>query len=377
MILKSTHLFTDPKFIFPFEDERFKDTLIFIGHFSEERKKAYKHVLFFDSLLDNFTSILDYVNSSDILVLHGLSNDAFKIVQKCDSRPYILWRFYGFEFYARYPTLSYSAQSLKYIENRANYRKIIQPLFFLKNALKPFYVKYLLNSYKRVIRKRIDGFWGLADTEYFFIKKYWPDLPPFYQHGYKDKYSVSRNTTIAKRKQIIIGNSRWAYNNHLDVLDVIDGCISHQEYSFKCFFSYGLDNVYADQVRKRAKDINNFELIEDFLTTDYFQDIYAQSAALVINSYRQLAMGNIFQALACDTKIYMNSKNPIYHWFLKEGIKVFEVSRLKHDLDAGSIFLTKNETAVNREAVKQLIIKYNQVQFYDKLYSTVRAYLDE
>src|SRR5690606_40162359 len=69
-----------------------------------------------------------------------------------------------------------------------------------------------------------------------------------------------------------------------------------------------------------------------FLSIEKFREIYKTTAALVINSYRQHALGNIFTALLYGVKIYLNPKSSTYPWLKQLGFQVFDINQLITDI---------------------------------------------
>src|SRR5690606_10843771 len=114
-----------------------------------------------------------------------------------------------------------------------------------------------------------------------------------------------------KMEEIIVGNSKHVWNNHLDVFRIIKKSKRFDNYKFNLFFNYGVDNDYTEKVRNEANQ-NSFVLIEDFLDIQEFSRVYNTATALVINSYRQHALGNIFTAILNGSKVYLNKKSSTY-----------------------------------------------------------------
>ena len=98
-------------------------------------------------------------------------------------------------------------------------------------------------------------------------------------------------------------------------------------------------------------------LIEEFRT------LYDSAAALVINGYRQMAMGNIMSALAKGVKVYLSSKNCMYSWALNEGFKVFDVNDLAEDIENDNIYLAEEDMAHNKQVYSGLADKYSVQEF--------------
>jgi dTDP-N-acetylfucosamine:lipid II N-acetylfucosaminyltransferase len=164
-----------------------------------------------------------------------------------------------------------------------------------------------------------------------------------------------------------LGNNRSAYNNHLDLLDLIKDSNSKNKYKFLMFFNYGRNNYYADLVRNKANKIEEIEVLEDFLEIEKFNQIYFEASALVINGYRQMAMGNIFTAIKNKTKIYLSTNNVIFNWLKEEGFSVFSIEEFVIDLDNNNIALKEFEILRNQNQLVTFTKKYNQEEFHNSL----------
>ena len=160
--------------------------------------------------------------------------------------------------------------------------------------------------------KRINYIFIISDEEYNFIKKAWPNLPKYIKlpHTYalfKSNQKIKEND-LAK-PQIVIGNSRGIYNNHIDVIDLIEKYRTKRNYIFTLLFNYGKLSIYTNHIVNKTKNKSYFNLIKNFLTKEEFLNFYENPSALVINSYRQLAWDNIRTAIKNGLKIYLNDKN--------------------------------------------------------------------
>ena len=213
--------------------------------------------------------------------------------------------------------------------------------------------------------KRVNYFCGVSDMEYQFLKTKWTGLPQFLQWPLSH---IEPNTSnSSKNNQIILGNNRSAYNNHLDILETVAKYKLDDETSFLLLFNYGQNNDYSNKVREKARKIKNIKIIEDFLSREEFSKLYLTSSAFVMNGYRQMALGNIFEAIKCNVKIYLNEKNIIYDWLIKEGFKIFLINNILDDLNNNQINLTEQEATYNQNNLKTLAAKYSAVNFHNAI----------
>ena len=312
---KIIHVHSDRKFISDsekFNGEFFINELLILETKNSFNEAYHNKALFFEPNPVNLNNILAIVNSADILVLYNL--DFFK-----DQVKRIL----------------------------------------------PFLFQNEISFYRAI--KRSDAFVSVFKDEYKYLIKHWNHLPIFIrlsQDGLR-LYSKEINFELEypKSNTVVIGNSRSQYNNHLDILESIETCDLDQKINIKLLFNYGPNNKYTQKVREKADCIANVTLIDSFITSNEFIDFYGPVAAFVNNSFRQMALGNIFMALHRGVKVYLNKKNPTYPWLKNEGLYIYEIKDLKNDLETGHIHLTKSEIEHNLKCLKKLKEDYTKTDF--------------
>lgn len=368
--IKIIHIHTDLKFVVDssrFEGEGFNNTIIVLGK-KNDYKGYYKNsALFYTYSLKNLRVIIRKCKAADMVVLYDLNFPKAYIANRLPLSVKVIWRFFGLELYGKIPEYVLSEQTIKASA------KDIQHYDFLyfRNKLALLYSFFRFkttpgNEFEKAAFSRIDYFHGLSAKEYQFLKKIWPQLPPFLQISYSPHTEINdfREKTS---NLIIIGNNRSNYNNHLDVIELIQNSNMRSKYQFLMFFSYGENNGYTDEVRAKAAEVREIKVLEDFLASEKFNQLYSDADALVLNGHRQMAMANIFQALRSNAKVYLNNKNVILDWLKEEGFLVFSVNNFISDLDSQKISLTENEAIHNQHQFMKFTAKYNQQEFHNTL----------
>src|SRR5690606_1735413 len=97
-----------------------------------------------------------------------------------------------------------------------------------------------------------------------------------------------------KKNKIILGNSRSYWNNHFDVLYDITKVKQNELYEFILLFNYGDKDRYTVEIERFVENRPNLILLEEFLSFENFKKLFYDVSAVVINSYRQHALGNVF-----------------------------------------------------------------------------------
>ena len=287
----------------------------------------------------------------------------------------VIWRFFGLELYEKMPDYVYSEKTKEVLALEKKKRNLF---FDFKGSLRSClsmlkYRGHPENEINKAKFKRADFFLGLSESEYDFLKVEWPKLPPFLQLDFSSLNI--KNFEKNKSNSIILGNSRNAYNNHLDIIDGIKKTKDPHNFKFLLLFNYGVNNNYAHSVRKEAHEVNSIKVIDEFLSLDEFSKLYSDADALVMNGYRQMAMGNIFEALRNGTKVYLSEKNVILEWLRIEGFMVYTLNDFFTDLTIDNIALSQSDAISNEEQLVKFTTKYNKQSFQRNLIDIVKSKL--
>lgn len=358
---KIYHIHTDYKFLHDsnrFEHHQFENVLVIIGHKEPEQKLNFQRLFLQIEDKDKVNKILFQISDADLVIFYGLCPIKLEVLNKTEKKYKILWRFFGYELYGKRKDLMLDSETYNLIEKSNGFKNIIL------NHLKRF-KRYYQNKIEKKCWRKIDYILLFCKEEHEFLKKYWvvPDDIQLNIANLPIQWDVLKQV---KDNTVIIGNSRTPYNNHLEILKIIQENNSIKN-NFVMFFNYGNSGKYSDYVKKIVSKMKNVELIEDFLSKKEFEVIYDKSSALVINSYRQMAMANIFTALRKGVKVYMNEKNVLKDWLDKENIYVFSLNDFKKDIQENNLKLSRDQMKHNIEHVYALQQKNNKSEFIQRI----------
>jgi dTDP-N-acetylfucosamine:lipid II N-acetylfucosaminyltransferase len=356
---KIIHIHTDHKFVVGserFYGDIFTNELIILGAKNSVNKHFHEKAQFFKPDPKNLNNILALVNAADILVVYQLDFFKSPIVNKVAKGVKIIWRFFGTELYSRKLHLYLSPNTRSFFKSQILKKHVKRVFPFLFREEKTFY---------KALR-RVDAIACVFKEEYDYLKRHFNNLPrfiPLSLDGMHYANLIDFDLEYPKSNTLVIGNSRSYFNNHLDILELAEMCDLDDKLKIKLLFNYGTENTYTKEVRKKASSIENVSLIDSFIPPDEFINFYGPIAAFVNNSYRQLALGNIFLALYKGVKVYLNAKNPTYTWLKKEGLFIYEIEDLKKDLETGQIHLSKDEIIHNLKCFSRLKELYSKKDF--------------
>lgn len=359
--LKLVHIHSDPKFIkeiAKYRTDYFDNVLIILGKKDSSNSQFHDYALFFEEKPSNISKIVKLTFDADLVIINNLTRFKCRIVLEIPKRTKIAWRFFGHELYSRIPQKVLSPSTLRVLrEDSRN-----------KNVLYLAAKKLRSTIFRRDILPeailRLDLFLGLFVEEYNMLKKIWPDLPPFLMLGLR--YEKANYVSQDKHKYYIAGNSRNHFNNHIDIIELIN---EYRDLDYKCkmLFNYGDNGFYADQIRKLVR-LSNIELVEDYLPMTDFENLYKHASAMVINSYRQMAMFNTFCAIRNGTKIYLNNQNVTMHWLLTNGFIIKSINDFQQDLRTGNLALSVEEANYNIDRFNDLVRNHSLSEFQSQLY---------
>lgn len=357
---KIYHIHTDFKFLYDsqrFEDELLNNQLIFIGEKDEKNALYHDSALFFSP--DDLSKVLETVTDADLIVFYAMCDKKIKLLNQLPSSVKTAWRFFGYELYGTRHDLMFSTKTLEIMYKRKSY---FLGVFFWLNFYYKSLKRYLESKKKLEYIAKIDYILLFAEEEYIYLKKHWK-MPKFVRLNLDNK--LSETDFSQSENRVIVGNSRNSFNNHLDILDIIS---KHKtETNFTFFLNYGNKGRYYQEVLERIYHLNNYTIFDEFLNKEEFERIYSTSSSLVLNSYRQMALGNIFMAMKYGLKIYLNNKSPLKAWLLHNGINVSSIADLEADLQNQSLSLTEAERMQNINSFNNLFLSYTKEDFCNKV----------
>ena len=373
--LNAIHIHTDLKFLHNtqmFEGAYFTNTSIVL---SKNKAADVKNTdaLLYGTEQEDLQRLVDLCTQADLVVLYDLNPIKIKLVLALPKEVKIAWRFFGYELYSKRPDLFKSDLSRKYDKKffSNNLSRILSRYYNLI-----FKGNRIINIDSRVLN-RINYFLALSQEEYDFLKFYWPNLPHFIKvpHFYLKEKIVE--VDFQKKQQpnpvVIIGNNRSSYNNHLDLVEIIENNANKKCYNFTLLFSYGSKGNYAKEVIRKTINKSYFTIINNFLGKEDFTKIYHNASALVINGYRQMAGANIRTALANGVNVYLNHKNAHKQFLENQGFKLFSIEDFEADLKNNKLGLDKAAALHNIDNFKRFNEAYTKEDFQSKIMNLINA----
>src|SRR5699024_3174975 len=134
---------------------------------------------------------------------------------------------------------------------------------------------------------------------------------------------IEKNNDAIRQSNILLGNSASYSNNHLEVFDILKN-LEIGERKIITPLSYG-DKEYADEISSIGHKIfpKNFSPLRQFLPLKEYQKITHRCGIVIMNHYRQQAVGNVLDMLYCGAKVYLSKQNTLYHYLERIGCYVY------------------------------------------------------
>jgi hypothetical protein len=113
----------------------------------------------------------------------------------------------------------------------------------------------------------------------------------------------------------------------------------------------------------------------DFMPLHDYNNYLEQCGIVIMNHYRQQAVGNVLTMLWMGAKVYLDERNSLYHYLKRIGVYVFSIQKDLHE-DNPDLFLLLNveERNENRNILKAEI---GQDHLLKELRRQLEAVMDE
>ncbi len=375
-MIRILHLLSNDKFIDVhirrFLKSDFENTSIYLQKaftYQGEYRDLLQWVIPFSH---QFYSIPDLATGYDFVFLYQLDYEKAFLVNRFNIKTVLIWHFYGTEIYNqdrafRYSIFSSKTKSLLHLKKSDI---LLDKTIRLLSRIK-YKMFGRIPTYDEVIiaMKRINYFAWYSKKEYDLIQsKIKFTLPEFLNMPFLLIDSSISKAGVKDPKAIVLGNSFSPENNHIDILDLLEKTSFNGKVLLP--FSYGYYNSkYAAKLKKSAaKKSFSIEYLESFIGYDDYVKLISSCGAAVFNSYRQLALGNIFIAIANGMKVYLNEENPSLGFLNDAGFYIYSVQKdLEKDILKNMIILETHEAEHNKINIVKLGSDDAQKQFFSDL----------
>ncbi|SDG47414.1 TDP-N-acetylfucosamine:lipid II N-acetylfucosaminyltransferase [Psychroflexus sediminis] len=303
--------------------------------------------------LVSMREFLESIKTFTHFIFHGLGYESSIIFNRLPEGSIRYWMLFGIEFYQN--QYLYDNNNLFGGETNLLYKRSLSKFRSLKTLFKAKY--YRINKKTKIpeleIKEAIENadFLGIFYKEEFnFIKSRIKNEK--LEHLKFSYYPIEKMLNDAEAfvsgNNILLGNSASYTNNHLEVLNLLSN-LNISDKKVICPLSYG-DEYYAKTIIKegRNKLKNSFEALNDFIPLHKYNSYLEQCGFVIMNHYRQQAVGNVMTMLWMGAKVFLDDRNTLYHYLKRINVNVFNI---KHDLNQKELshLLNREQRLHNRK----------------------------
>lgn len=281
-----------------------------------------------DTTRDYISEVHTRVESARVIIFHGLVEEQALISNSLTHHPAKqVWSVFGFEVYNNPYIMParIGQKTLKAIRFSATYLKTIARVpFYRINLFKKS--PYLL--IKEAI-KNMDFVGVLYDEELELYRQL--DIVKksitLIRLSYYPLTVLIKEDLHVNGEHILVGNSASFSNNHPDAFDLISELdISGRKVVVP--LSYGKKD-YANTVVDYGKNKfgDQFHALREFLPIDEYYELMQSCGIVIMNHYRQQAVGNVLAALFMGARVYLSEQNTLYQYLRRIGCYVYSIEK--------------------------------------------------
>ncbi len=273
--------------------------------------------------------ISELVKEYKVVVLHGF--DFFKAqITKRNPNSTFIWTLWGGEVYDSHKALKKKlrGEKTKQLKIGGTVKTILRPLYHL--------IKYRFkNNYNLEALKNLDYLSVLHKEDFNLIKnlKIISTKTQYIKFTYYPIEFIFKNNKDLKinNNNILLGNSGTPTNNHIEAFDIIKQLDLHNRKVITPL-SYGYTDYINLIIKTGEKELGrNFKPLIEFLPLESYNNILQTCSIVVLNHYRQKAVGNILSSMWMGAKVFLDERNTFYQYLKRIGCIVFLIEELNNE----------------------------------------------
>lgn len=317
----------------------------------------------------------DMLDLYDLIVFHSLESYKLQVLKYVPKNTVIVWIGFGFDYYdlivkdkkdlfdTKTKALFLQHMHGKELPLYKDYRYVISQIMkklklllggekYKQELLEKKVMQELLEKKtKRELLQRITYFAPVLKEEYPMVKEAMNNCfkPKFIDWNYIQKeYDIVPITS----NNILVGNSSFYENNHLEVFDLLKRFNVHNR-KILTPLSYG-NVVYRDSIINEGVKLfgDDFVPFIDFMPFEEYIQHLATCSIVIMNHIRQQALGNIDIMIYFGATVFLKQVNPIYKMYKNIGVTIFSIEELEHDPELLNFRLNKEQIEKNRRLLQ-------------------------
>ncbi len=322
-------------------------------------ERNYEYVAVNETYLEDVSSM---VEGAQVLVFHGLTEAQAKLVLLLKNRFYLLWTVFGMEVYNNTA-----------IEKKDIYGPLTQKTFFsrnlslIKDMLRPlFYRLWKGRTHSDVLIKKamkeVDYISSIYEEEVTHVREMGllkEDAQWIKFTYYPLDIILKGQSEFIEGQNILLGNSAFPSCNHLEAMDILKE-LDLDGRKVITPLSYG-QLKYKEAILERGKALlgENFRPLLEYLPLEEYQQLTQSCGIVIMNNYRQQAVGNILDMLYRGAKVYLSERNTFYHYLKRLQCTVFSMEKLAKERRHIYTPLSPEQKQMNRQILSEEISLQN------------------
>ncbi|MEE9379538.1 MAG: TDP-N-acetylfucosamine:lipid II N-acetylfucosaminyltransferase [Candidatus Lokiarchaeia archaeon] len=314
-----------------------------------------------------YLTIRKLMKQAEYFFIHYLTEEIFGLLFRFNGKAKIIWVIWGADLYKYIPIQLYDQFTLELV-NKLDGK--------IKSTLNKFYFFFKYEIRKSVIKK-IDYVISPHKGDVRLLKKFFKTKAEWYSQTIypnpvdfekfdKEVDSIDEKFNFKKKdvKLLLLGNSGFPTNNHLDIMIRLSK-MKKQDFEIICPLSYGFP-TYIKKIIEKGKRFfgDRFIPLLDFLNSDIYFNILKQIDLAIMYHNRQQGMGNV-QILVYLGKPICMKKTSGFFYLVERSVSVFSTQDLErlilNEIKFTEVMSKNNEIASHNLYGKSAITSINSL----------------
>ena len=271
------------------------------------------------------TSVRDRIDAAPIIVLHAMSVFAARVALAASADSVVLWSGWGDDYYGGFWNARHGVVGGKSLAVVDRSRPLIDRV---ATGLKRGHQSAL----RRRAARRVTHFSAPIQDDFAVARSAHRGLNAEYlQINYTDVEQVVNATgPRALGRNILLGNSAAPTNNTLEAIARL-ARVPLGDRLVYAPLGYG-HPTYRRAVVTAGKAVwgDAFRPLEAFMPLHEYLGVVQSCGVVVMNHWRQQAVGSLVAALHAGSRVVLNHRNPLFSFAQRQGIDITEFSEACH-----------------------------------------------
>lgn len=263
----------------------------------------------------------DWIDTAAIIVLHSLSTTAARIAILAPTQSVIFWSGWGDDYYGGFWDARRGV-----VDDQG--RMVVDRSRPLLDRFATAMKRGRQTSLRRRAAHRVTHFSAPIESDFAVARSSHPGLNAEYlQINYTDVEQLTAAMPAGRLgPNVLLGNSAAPTNNTLDAIERLSQ-VSLENRLIFAPLSYGHPSYReAVIVAGRAVWGDAFRPLVQFMPLQEYLGVMQSCGIVIMNHWRQQAVGNVVAGLHSGAQVLLNSRNPLLDFACSRGLDVADFS---------------------------------------------------